>query len=444
MNLLNNKSTSKITLFMLLISFNSYSQENNINKNDFKYYSDINGSIQKNKINSVYLRDDILDKSENDLKDIRIFNGSGNETPFIILDEKTPEDIKEIKNFEITDYSEQSGKDIIIAKLTEKNLSTIESIFFETSNNNFNKKIKIYGSDETQKWDFINENNIYDFSSKINLKKTQINFPKPKTYKYYKFEIQNLTQSEKDSMLRLNYKDLNLSINDYDSNNFRIDAINGETFSKNKEIINYDSKKISFKSENIDKKTVINLNNNIPINKILFDISDPYYYREVNIYQTKNDKFTDNKLILKDVIYDIGSGENNEKKFININNLKNIRIEISNLDNPSLVINKITTQKIKNNLFFISNENNYSLYIGNKDIQAPSYDINNYINQYNWFKTNYNILKLSSVNVNQRFIKGVSKEDNEKFQKNILMGIIFLISGLLAIWIFKMTKEVKK
>lgn len=444
----------KILLFNLFLISNVSAQEKKINIENFKYYADILGNIQNNKINSVYLNEDILNKSENDLKDIRVFNSNGSEVPFIIIDEKTPEDLKEIKNFEIIDYSEQDNKDIIISELKENNneiTPILDKISFEISDTDFNKKIKIYGSQNKSNWTFISENNIYDFSSKINLKKTQINLSKPVQYKFYKFEIQNLSQLEKDSMLKLNYKDLNLSLNEYDTNYFRINSINAETFSKNREIINYDSNHLKPVINNRNKKTIIELKNTLPINKIIFDISDPYFYREVSIYSEENkkdlnDKNTQNP-IFKDYIYDIGSGENNEKKYMNLNysNLKNLRIEISDSDNPPLIINKITTQRVKKNLFFLAgNDNKYSIYISNRDIESPVYDINNYINQYNWFKTKYSILKASEIKINQNFKKEFSKNDKEKLQKNILIALIFMVSALLAVWIYKMMKTINQ
>ncbi len=430
-----------ISSFLPLILSFSVNAEEKVSQENFKYYSDIEGNILKNQINYVYLKDNFLSNSENDLKDIRVFSSSNTEIPFILIDEQIPEDKKEIKYFEIIDYFQQNDKDIIIGKVKDKSLPSFEKIIFESLNTDFNKKIKVFASNDKNKWDFITESNIYDFVSKINLRKTEIKFITPTKYIFYKFEFQNLSQSEKESMLKLNYKGLDLSLNDYDSNPFRINNISGETYYKNKEIINYDEKEYIPEVENKDKKSIIRLKNKLSVNKINFNISEPYYYREINIFS--GDK--DNNPILKDYIYDLGNNENDEKKYINLNFhiSKDLRTEILNYDNPPLIINKLKTQRVKKNLFFLSNNDSmYKIFTSNKDIESGVYDIRNYINEYNWYKTKYNKLNISQVLENKDFKEGFSKDEQEKLQKNILMALVFFIAGILGYWIYKMMKDI--
>lgn len=432
----------KIFSFLSLLSLTSFSAyaEDNITIENFKYYSNIQGNISKNQVNYMYLNEDFLNKSENNLKDIRVFDNYNKEIPYILLDEQIPEDKKENKNLEIIDYFTLNNQDIVITEIKEKNIPSLEKFFIDSSDIDFNKKIKIYGSNDKKKWLFISGANIYDFTSKINLRKTELKLSKESSYKFYKFEIQNLSQNEKITMLKLNYKGIDLKLDEYDNNSFRINGISSETFSKNKEIINYDTIDLKPLSENKDKKTIIRLKNNLSINKINFDISESYYYRDLSIFSGDNDN-----PIIRDSIYDLGNNENDEKKYINLNSLnsKNLRIEIMNYDNPPLIINKLRTQRIKKNLFFLANNSlDYKVFISNKDIESPNYDIRNYINEYNWFKTKYNKVILSNLLENKDFKEGFSKDDKEKIQKHILMTIVFLIVGILAFWIYKMMKDV--
>ncbi|MFN8575960.1 MAG: hypothetical protein U0354_03810 [Candidatus Sericytochromatia bacterium] len=432
----------KIFSFLSLLSLTSFSAyaEDNITIENFKYYSNIQGNISKNQVNYMYLNEDFLNKSENNLKDIRVFDNYNKEIPYILLDEQIPEDKKENKNLEIIDYFTLNNQDIVITEIKEKNIPSLEKFFIDSSDIDFNKKIKIYGSNDKKKWLFISGANIYDFTSKINLRKTELKLSKESSYKFYKFEIQNLSQNEKITMLKLNYKGIDLKLDEYDNNSFRINGISSETFSKNKEIINYDTIDLKPLSENKDKKTIIRLKNNLSINKINFDISESYYYRDLSIFSGDNDN-----PIIRDSIYDLGNNENDEKKYINLNSLnsKDLRIEIMNYDNPPLIINKLRTQRIKQNLFFLANNSlDYKVFISNKDIESPNYDIRNYINEYNWFKTKYNKVILSNLLENKDFKEGFSKDDKEKIQKNILMTIVFLIVGILAFWIYKLMKDV--
>ncbi|MFN4149489.1 MAG: hypothetical protein ACK4IX_00965 [Candidatus Sericytochromatia bacterium] len=436
------KISSIVCLLPILLSL-SVQAEEKISIEKFQYYTEIKGDVSKNKISYIYLNDDILNKSENNLKDIRIFNNSNTEIPFTLIDEQIPEDSRTTKNFEIVDYSSEKSKDIIFTEIKDQNIPNLDKINFETSNTNFNKKVKVYGSKNSKKWKLLAESNIYDFSSKINLRKTKLELKTPFKYKFYKFEIDNLSKNELSSMLKINYKGLELNMNDSETDTFKIDSITGETFSKNKGFTNYDIKEFKPDIQNKDKKSIIELKNKLGINEIDFDISDPYYYREVSVFS--GDK-SDN-LIAKEYIYDLGDNESDEKKEIKLNNLysSNLRLEIINYDNPSLVINKIKTKRVKKNLFFTTKQDeNYKLFISNKEIEAPIYDINNYINQYNWYKTSFNKLNTSEILENKNFKKELSKEDKEKSQKNILMGLVFLVLGILGFWIYKMMMGMKK
>jgi hypothetical protein len=410
----------------------------------FKYYTEIKGDTSKNKISSISLTEDILDKSENDLNDIRIFNNSNNEIPFILINEQIPEDTVENKTFKIISYSNKNSMDIILTELTDRSIPTLDKITFETSNIDFNKKIKLYGSKDKTRWDLITDSNIYDFSSKLNLKKKELEFENPVKYKFYKFEIENLYKNEISSMLKLNYKDLELNMNDYSNeSSFKIEGIIGRTFSINKGFANYDIKIFKPDIQNKDKKSIIDLKNKLPINQIDFSIQDPYYYREVSIFGGEK---SDN-LITKEYIYDLGDDKNDEKKSIKLDNLysSNLRLEISNNDNPPLVINKIKTKRLKKSLFFTTKSNeSYKLFISNKDVKAPIYDINRYINQFNWYKTVFSKVNTSAILENKDFKKELSKEDKEKSQKNILMGLVFVVLGILGFWIYKMMMGMKK
>lgn len=438
------KQILKGSLFYLLIFSpvisNAYAEEK-LSPENFNTLADITGNIKKDQISSVYLSENLLEKSKNDFKDIRVFDAKSQEVPYILIDEHIPEDKPEMIQLDIADYYQQNNQDIVICKINNKLIPSIEKISFSTSNTDFNKKIKIYGSDNKNNWQYIIEGNIYDYLSKISLRNTSITFKKEAKFKYYKFEIQNLSQSEKESMLKLNYKGLDLSVNENDNQTFRIDNIQGETYSKNKEITAYDKKTFKPVIENKDKKSIIYLKNILDFNTLNFDIGNPYYYREVNVYSGDKEQTP----IIKDYIYDIGNNENEEKKQINLNSLnsKNLRIEILNYDNPPLAINSITSQRIKKNLFFIPADNTtYKLYIGNKDVEAPVYDISSYINQYNWYKTKYDTLQISSISENKDFKPGFSKDEQEKLQKNILVGVVLLIVVLLGFWIYRMMKDV--
>lgn len=413
--------------------------EDKVSIENFKYYSEVNKNLAKNSINSIELPEQFLTKSENNFNDIRVFDKNNKETPYILLDNYIPEDRKEKFDLNILDYSESNNKDIVVGELKDKNIPIIDKIFLVTGNQDFNRKIRVYGSNDKNNWTYINQENIYDFSSKISLKKDFIDLNKPSKYKYYKLEIEKLSAKDEDISLKLNYKGIDLNFKENNQQNFRIDSLTVETFAKNKELKLSDIKEIKPEIVNKDKKSTINLKNSLAVEKLDFVVSDPYYYREVNIYSG----ITEPKLVTKDYIFNLGDTQKNS---IELNNPRseNLKIEVENFDNPPLNIQSIKTSRTKKNLFFVSGDSsNYKIYVGNKDISSPNYDISSYINQNNWYKNQYQQFAINNVIDNKSFKASFSSEDRYKIQNNILTGLVFLVVIILGFWIYRMMKDVK-
>lgn len=432
--------------FISLLSLNVNAEENNehkITKNDFRYFSNLKTYQLNNKLYGLHIGSDLIEKSENNLNDIRIYDSKDTETPYILLDDYKSKAQEITYNLKITDYSSQNKSEQIIGKMPDKR-KAINHLIFNTENVDFNKNIKLYGSDDSKNWKLISEQNIYDFSSKIPLRKTEIKFS-PVNYQYYKIAI-NKDNSTNNQSLQLKYKELNLNINSSAEQNFHIGSILAATPSGIEDDVVFDNKVFSnLAVTNENHKSVIKLDANLPFDKIDFSIDNPYYYRKVNVYFADKDEKEDYKLLNQDSLYKIPMEKNEERNELKYHVQKHrfYKFEIENNDNPPLKLNQIKLSWVRKNLFFMEQpgSSEYKLYLGNKNVSSPAYDFSTYVNQDNWFNQNYQEIKNKNIEINQDFKDSFSNEDKDKLQQNILIIIVCIISLILGFWIYRMVKD---
>jgi hypothetical protein len=91
---------------------------------DFEYCSDVQSGAKADSLYQVHLSEEILRKSAPDLHDLRLFDSSGKETAFAIIENVPPyEETPETYHLEITGYQSGPASALITMKLPEKHQS---------------------------------------------------------------------------------------------------------------------------------------------------------------------------------------------------------------------------------------------------------------------------------------------------------------------------------
>ena len=412
---------------------------------NFSHYVTIKNSLENNKIYKIPLSSSIIEKSYG-LKDIRLFNESQEEVPFIILDNKTPQKRINIYEMKITSYDKQVEYVEIIAQLPEK-YEAVGSISFDIAQKDFQKNIVVYAQDEKSEWKVLSKGMIYDFSSRVDLRNTSINIGES-NYRNYKIRIYNSRKEDQTGKeIYLKYDNVNVNIRDRILSEIKIDKIYGKSYSQKEEEVVYDSKSFIPIETKLDekKRTIIDLNANLPADKISFEVESPYYFRKVQFYYKSFPSDKSFHYIKQGSIYRFLLSEKKEEK--NIVTLfatyhPIYRFIIENHQNPPLKLKKITYHWVEKQLFFIAlnDSNGYKLVFGNRNINAPHYDIGNFIRQDNWHKQKIEGVKLSPIQKNVNFVP-TSIEKKEEREKTILTGVIILMVVGLGFWLYRLMRK---
>ena len=178
-------SLKKILFFVTIIWISS-----NISAQEFNWETELN-DISDNGFYRINISPEIISASENNTRDIRIYDASGNEIPFIFDKEKSVNFKEFFVEYKIITNETQRKwpfySRIILHNPKKNDISNFQLII---RNADVSKTLKLSGSDDKRNWYVIKDK--YRFRSIYNDETTAVikilNFPKS-NYEYYEILI---------------------------------------------------------------------------------------------------------------------------------------------------------------------------------------------------------------------------------------------------------------
>ncbi len=367
---------------------------------------------------SISIPIDMFNKISPNLSDIRIIGITNKndtiEAPYIIALSEEKLTKKEIAFNQINESKNEQGYYFTFEVPTQ---ATINQIELELSQQNFDWRVMLEGSQNQQQWFSIIDN--YRILS-IDNDQTHFQFTKlivpDSKYRFYRLCIKSNTKPYLSSA--------KISLDE------RVDG----------NLVSYKVK--YFKTETIKKVTTIEigLQSVVPVCFVDIKIKDGFdYYRPIRIEYLADSVNTEKGL--KYSYYSVESGtvnsfEKNEFRFASTF-AKQFRITIDNLDNKPLTIDSVSVKGYKYELKARFTESaKYFIVYGNKNAYAPSYDIALF--------TDKIPATLSALNLgDEQYIGQEEKQKgNPLFQNKIwLWGIMLVIIALLGWFSLKMIKN---
>lgn len=420
----------------------------NVGPDNFHYKASIDGQIRKNAIYRVILDSSVLEKCENACFDMRIYDGDKREVPYILLDNLVPVRNGEVYPLEITSYTESNGAKNIILKRTEP-IEPVTRMYLETDDRDFHKAVTVSGSNDMSKWEGLGDDNIYDYSSQIDLRKTFVTLKK-NTYKYLRFTIKEQNfRKDKSQNLHLKYEGLDLNVKTPVDKKLQIDRFLAQNFEESRESRVYDELVIKPHISNDDSKKVTEMLIEIPfpVASIVLSIDNPYYLRPVRLLGSATKKDEDFVLLRQTSLHNLSiAGQKEIKNSIEVPSSARYRfykIVIENQSNPPLKFEKITLRWIQKQLFFIGLDDNqqYSLALGNPSIEAVKYDIAALITPNNWFDQRTELIQISAASQNTGYKPIEDRDARARIEKYILTSIIILLVLVAGFFLYQLWKK---
>jgi hypothetical protein len=367
---------------------------------------------------TISLAPEIIAHSKSALRDIRLYNISANDTsemPYLLewQGDKTEEFpvsfdlINDVTNLKCCSY----------VTLKMKIKKVINKITFDVLQNNFDKILKIEGSNDNKEWHTIKEhlritgfvNNENDFRS------TTINFPSAE-FSYFRIKFD-------------------------DDASDKITITNAYAFEKKIIKGNFDELPVKNKkqTENRKNKTselIVDLQDNYFINHIILKSSTGKdFHRNVNIFRSSGIYKTPNGD--KEAWERISSGiiASDENNIFSIHNLQSnkLKIEVINFDNEPITIDEIKAYGERTALITkLPYSSGLYLSYGKENTEAPVYDLIHFKDK---IPSSMNILNYGKENLRTA---GIIKASAEPLITNsvwlwVVMGAVILLIGYFAL-----------
>lgn len=341
--------------FILLFIANLSFAQNNITTAKIK-------SDGKDGLHKLVLPTEIRSFSNDDLSDFRIFDSKKNEVPYYFEERSNQSSNTKFVPYKIISKTVVPNKNTVL--IFENPKSTINEVILEIANSNIVKPYSISGSMDNEKWfGLINNASLSPiYSEESSSGFSTVSIPTC-FYKYLKIDFNDK-------------KTLPINI-------LNVVFFNSKTSKETLLNVSYKSKSVT--ELKLEKKTQIQINFDNPqiINQISFTVSNPKLYkRNVSIYKkaTRKVKHKFENYQEQLASFELNSETNNTFDISQIFE-KELFIEVENQDNQPLTISDIQFFQIP--IYIITDlkaNENYTITTGNKDLNTPQYDLENFKN----------------------------------------------------------------
>jgi hypothetical protein len=443
---------SKATFFLLfllcgLVCCPAQLRAGKMEPPNFRYSANLKEEIKKGGFYRIGLPVEILERCEKSYKDIRLFDKENREIPFVILDNRIPAKKTVQYPLDVISYNDPAEMTKIVLKRTS-HIEPVNGMELESLDRDFNKAVTVSGSADMRNWKALGQEAIYDFSSRVNLRKMYVALEK-NTYPYFQLTIDEGKEEKDFKNIRLIYDGMDFSASTYTKKKLKITRFVVFDDIQSHEKVVYDELKLlpSVSMDAEKRVTEIPFNTTLPFSTVEFAIDNPYYYRQIKLYGTNTNRKEDLSMIKQDSLYSFPiSNQTETKKRINISAPQEYRfykIVIENEANPPLKIESIILKWAQKQLFFIGLEDHQEVRLcwGSPTIEEVNYDIAKMIRADNWFTQPAESVQVSAITQNISYKPFKIKDDKTLVEKNIFVIVVVLVVMVVAFFLFQLWKK---
>ncbi|WP_395048101.1 hypothetical protein [Flavobacterium sp.] len=362
---------------------------------------------KKDGLHKLVLPTELRSLSNDDLSDFRIFDSKKNEVPYYFETKNNQSDNIQFVVYKIISKTVVPKKNTVL--VFENPKSTINEVILEIANSNITKPYSISGSIDNEKW-FGLVNNAF----------LSPGYPEESSSGFSTISIPTCF-----------YKYLKIDFNDKKTlpiNILNVGFFNSKTSKETLLNVSYKSKSVTELKTEKKTKIRINFDNSQIINQVSFTISNPKLYkRNVFLYKKSTRKIKHKFENYQEQLasFELNSETNNTFDISQVFE-KELFIEIENQDNQPLTISNIQFFQIP--IYIISDlkaNENYTITTGNKDLNTPQYDLEN-------FKSNISAKLPEAQIIETKKIKNNPEIAANKtfWQESWFMWLCILVGGI--------------
>lgn len=412
-------------------------------RSDFRFTAPVESDERRREPIRLALSPEVIAKTSAKLEDLRIFDDSGKEIPYVVYRQERPGEWNPSFNWKIIGYETSEGAQIFQLERPEEG-GAPKDLTLLTADRDFNKAVAVYSSRDCGSWQLIAEGRFFDFGSQVDLRQTTLELPEANA-RYLKIVLRSDGMPTDGEDFHLRYKDLEFTRGGRKNGAIRVD---GFTSSVSEKSI-WDCIAVSPVSTFLDRdgNTVLTLGRvNVPIERVGLKIKNKnkYFYRHVEFWTAESDDEKAYRRIGADVVYAIpGITQSENTLGFDQPRAPFVRLRIINHDNPPLEVEQVRIEWVRRNLYFIPEEGRrYALYCGGQNVETPQYEAEALVPNHYDELSRYAEWKLDSLRKNEAYAPRADQWSRTQLEKYLLMGIVILVMGGLSFWVFRLARKI--
>lgn len=414
----------------------------------FRLQAPIEGSFTPDAPARVPLPREVIAATRS-LEDLRIFDDQGRATPFAVREDRVAGEEAWRFPFEILSYSGEGGRTEVVARKPSE-VSFHDEIEIQTEARDFKKAIRLQASGDGREWRDLAADLIFDFSSRLDLRKTAVAVPRTEAALLKVILEDAAEEAPPGPEVRLQYEGVDLSLAPGSGTPFRLEGISGRSTRRGPGRLVLERARLTPISTRIDagRDSVIALGEvNLPIEEAILEIENAYYYRRVDLLAADEDEDAAYRIAASGNIYKfpgMRAAENGIRK--KVEGARWLRLKVMNGENPPLRVAAVEVAWARKSLYFVPESGRrYALSFGSPAAPAPEYELGRLIPSEPADLAGYQVLTAGTIVENPLFDPRwgePSRTASEELQDVAFTGVVLAVAAVLAAWLFVLARRV--
>jgi len=376
---------------------------------------------------------------------LRLFDTRGQEIPYVIYEDQGRYTPPFTFAFRIQAYSRDGPGDTIVLERPAETGAFWE-ISLVTGARDFHKAVQVYTSTDLVTWQKAANDAIFDFSSRLNLRKTTIAVPETAA-RYVRVLLQDVASAVAHGLdMTLQYEGLHLRLGGGNVPAFRLEQILGRGGTTAPAAVVYDRATFPQPPTITDKEgnTIVSLGGvHCPIAEVTMHLDNLYYHRQVELWVGDRESAEAYHQVASDVIYKI-PGMAVAKNTLSLHQSQQhyVRLKVRNGDNPPLRIRQVDIAWVPLHLYFIPEESRrYTLYYGSEHQRPPVYELRHLLTAEQAARQ---VVMTASFGESQRNPDYRPRPDQKRqhvFENTLLLAVIVVFTAALSLWLYRLVRS---
>ena len=411
---------------------------------DFRFLAALTGTLRPGVPVRVPLAAEIIATTQHNFADLRLFDDHGQETPYVLYTQSTPQPPPSTFAFRVLSYSQSDAVETIDLERPE-DTGAWQEIDVVTTAQNFHKSVQVQTSPDRITWEAQAVDSIFDFSVRLALRQTTIEVTRTKA-RYVRLLLQDMAPSTgQPPGMTLRYEGLEFLVSKGKTGSFRIDKIVGRSGVSSVPLV-YDQVSLAPSARHTDNSgnTVIVLGRvNLPITEVTLSVDTLYYHRAVELWTADIDQPEAYRRIASGVVYHIpGMPAPRATLVTPLSQPRYVQLKIINGDNPPLRLQQVTIAWPQYQLYFIPEAGRrYTLYCGSEQSRVPVYELQHVLPFDPVTLRQYPVVAVGQLQQNPTYRQPAAPKPWYRTDKTLLTGVILLLAGGLSGWIYRLMQQ---